>query len=318
MAILYNPHSMQALMLRPIHTFGRHPASCLTTLAAPDISKIHALVRWTGATWELCDQSRNGTLINGQRPESGCWVPLQEGNTLHFGTQPDCSWLVVDLTPPEVCLFALDGSLRCIPLSPGENLLPREDAAEANLYATQNSWVLDGLEGSRPLADGDWITLADERWEFVLGLDLGATQQLHLERSPGAAPLFEFRLSQNEEHTTLHLVLGNERRDLGERIHHYMLLTLARQRLEDAQRGLDASSQGWLAMDELARMLGVDEPYLNIQIFRARQQVHRSLDERPSDLLLLERRRGELRFGAHPFRVFKGEHEESAFQPPPA
>ncbi|MEN9986281.1 MAG: hypothetical protein RI925_1783, partial [Pseudomonadota bacterium] len=100
---------------------------------------------------------------------------------------------------------------------------------------------------------------------------------------------------------------------LGERIHHYTLATLARQRLRDARQGVEESSQGWIPLDNLARMLGVDPPYINIQIFRARQQITRALPMSRQPASLFERRRGEVRFGGYPFRILKGLTEEGCF-----
>ena len=67
MAVLHNKHLRRRVMLRPVHTFGRHPASSRTVLQEADVSKLHAVVRWNGALWEICDQSRNGTYVNGAR-----------------------------------------------------------------------------------------------------------------------------------------------------------------------------------------------------------------------------------------------------------
>ena len=127
----------------------------------------------------------------------------------------------------------------------------------------------------------------------------------HTEAQKSAA--LQFHVSLNEEHVFLRLVPARGATiDLGERVHHYCLLTLARQRLHDARLGADVSSQGWLAVEALARMLGLEQTHLNIQIYRARQHVGAAL---PSELLgdaLLERRRGEVRFGALPFRIVRG------------
>ena len=123
---------------------------------------------------------------------------------------------------------------------------------------------------------------------------------------PAIDIVLHFELSQNEEHARLLVQAGAEAIDLGERVHHYSLVTLARLRLRDAQRGVQARSQGWVSTSELARMLGVDQSYVNIQIFRGRQQV---ADALPPDLLarvLIERRRGELRIGDYGFTVLRG------------
>jgi hypothetical protein len=134
--------------------------------------------------------------------------------------------------------------------------------------------------------------------------------QPHAPPNPAIDILLHFELSQNEEHARLLVRAGAEAIDLGERVHHYSLATLARLRLRDAQRGLHARSQGWVATADLARMLGVDQSYVNIQIYRGRQQF---ADALPPDLptpTLIERRRGELRIGDYGFTVRRGAVDE--------
>ena len=46
MAILHNEHLRRRVMLRPVHTFGRHPASSRTVLQEADVSKLHAAGLW--------------------------------------------------------------------------------------------------------------------------------------------------------------------------------------------------------------------------------------------------------------------------------
>jgi len=48
---------------------------------------------------------------------------------------------------------------------------------------------------------------------------------------------------------------------------------LARQRLADQRAGVPASEQGWMYIDDLLRMLKIDDNHLNITIHRARGQI---------------------------------------------
>jgi hypothetical protein len=133
---------------------------------------------------------------------------------------------------------------------------------------------------------------------------------------PAVRPLFRFKVSLNEEHTWLHIVCNDgTEANLGERTHHYSLLTLARQRLGDAHRGLEQDSQGWVSIEELSKMLGLDTGHLNIQIFRARRQIANALPQTTHSLCVLERRRGEIRFGAVPFQIVRGSKLEGEFLP---
>jgi len=129
--------------------------------------------------------------------------------------------------------------------------------------------------------------------------------------------MFDFVASQNEEHVYLHVTQEPRLVDLGERTHHYCLLTLARKRFADSRHGLDVASQGWLSVEELAAMLGLDVPHVNTLLFRSRNQIAR---EWPNDNYLtnvVERRRGEVRFGLFHFTIVRGIELEAEFVPPP-
>jgi hypothetical protein len=133
---------------------------------------------------------------------------------------------------------------------------------------------------------------------------------------PARLQQLRLQVSLNEEHVFLTITLSGERElDLGERSHHYCLLTLARQRLSDARRGIDCSGQGWLGRQQLSDMLGVDIGNLNIQIHRACQQIARALPRGVELGELIERRRGELRFGTLPFCIVRGSSFEGEFIP---
>lgn len=134
---------------------------------------------------------------------------------------------------------------------------------------------------------------------------------------PVSLPQLRLQVSLNEEHVFLSIALSGERQlDLGERSHHYCLLTLARQRLRDAERGIDGSGQGWLGRQQLSAMLGIDIGHLNIQIHRACKQIARALPPGVQVDAVVERRCGELRFGTLPFRIVRGSSFEGEFVPP--
>jgi len=91
-----------------------------------------------------------------------------------------------------------------------------------------------------------------------------------------------FRVSRDEEYVALRACSDHHTIDLGARTHHYVLLTLARNRLEDrntwaaSSRDRQApppeSSEGWVYQDELADKLAMDESHLNVMVFRCRRQ----------------------------------------------
>lgn len=125
----------------------------------------------------------------------------------------------------------------------------------------------------------------------------------------GAAISLHFDVSLDEEHVFLSITQDQRRLDLGERVHHYALLTLARRRLADRASGIDPHSQGWIDTELLSKMLGLEAAHLNIQIFRMRRQIALALPASPD---VIERRRGQIRFGTPPVSIARGSAIEAA------
>lgn len=89
-----------------------------------------------------------------------------------------------------------------------------------------------------------------------------------------ASLVLDLHTSQNEEHTSPWIVgAAKQSLDLGERVHHYAVLLLARRRLDDARRCLEPDSCGWIGIEQLATMLGIDGAYLNILIHRCARNL---------------------------------------------
>ena len=151
---------------------------------------------------------------------------------------------------------------------------------------------------------------------FVAAAPMDDTQVAEIARE-GDAPWLVMRLSLDEEHARLEVKDGAVRTDLGERSHHYCLATLARRRMADQERGLEPGAQGWLGSAELSRMLGMETTHLNIQIFRAREQLMTARPGVPALSRLIERRRGELRIGDLPFEIYRGDNLECLYRPNP-
>lgn len=126
---------------------------------------------------------------------------------------------------------------------------------------------------------------------------------------------FHFDVSLDEEHILLKLIQGDTKLDLGERVHHYLLLTLARQRLDDIRHQVDVNEQGWLDLEALSQMLNLDPAHLNIQIHRARKQIAK-LDLQLTYLpQVIERRVGSIRFGCPWFTITRGAEDEGTLLP---
>lgn len=98
-------------------------------------------------------------------------------------------------------------------------------------------------------------------------------------------------------------------------MHHYVVLLLARRRLDDARRCLEPDSCGWIGIEQLATMLGIDGAYLNILIHRVRAQFVAALGRDHARPDPVQRRRGEVRLGLCRFRIVRGSTPEGEFTP---
>lgn len=314
MAILRNRATQRMIHLRTHHVFGRGRSSD-TLLENLDASQLHATIRWTGTHWELRDHSRNGTLLDGAMLSNG--QALRVGSVIGFGCGIGCEWLVEDLSAPSNLLWPIAHKSTPIPLG-FSNFLPQGQDAELSIHCSQQGqWICTTPQGSWVLEDGDEVQFANQTWWFVMAAEVISTMEAIVGTNiPNRArPTLHFTVSLDEEHVCLQLLDGERQLDLGERSHHYALLTLARLRLADAQRHPDSHSHGWVELERLAKMLGLDPGHLNIQIFRMRKQLSLALPPGAQVPELIERRRGSLRFGRLCFRITRGTQLEANFDP---
>jgi hypothetical protein len=311
--VLLNCATRRRLYLRAEHVFGRsHMAD--TVLDQPDASLLHASIRWTGQAWELRDHSRNGVRVNDNPLSSEAATPLQTGALIAFCRDEGSAWIVEDLAGPQSVLWPMTEAAPVISLA-RRNSLPSVEAEEIAIYAADGGWYCAAGGQVRPLRDGDEVRQGSNLWCFMS--DMAPPQTLERDgRWPIVASdlLLNFQVSLDEEHVSMQIVGREHAIGLGERAHHYCLLTLARKRLNDEALGLDQDAQGWVELERLAQMLGADPSHVNIQIFRARKQIALSL---PSDGLpdIVERRRGAVRFGHWRARILRGSTIEGVLQP---
>jgi hypothetical protein len=269
----------QVCVLSQEHVVGRATLPmCSQTIAEPHVSGVHALLRWTGGQWELRDlNSRNGTYLDGRRIQPNVALGLREGSTIGFGRASE-QWTMIDCLPPDVMVVPLDGGdpIRCA----GELLpLPSADDPRATVYRAPTGWVLEsGDEPLLPLVNMQVFEALGRLWRFCCGEASSATLAISSE-SQGLVPVemgqmhFAFAVSRDEEHVELRATCGSRTIDLGARTHHYPLLTLARRRLEDMRDGLPDTSCGWVDVEELARDPSMAPPRLNLDVYRARDQL---------------------------------------------
>ena len=315
MGTLFDPRTGDRVVLRAEHVFGRNALRADTVIDDPGISLMHAVIRWRNGRWMVSDHSRNGTFVDGRPLQAGETVALEVGAQLRLGRGPEVAWQVQDVAEPADALVPPDARQPVLLLAP-HNLLPSSEAPELCIYQAQPGlWMLEQYGETRALKDGDRVQVGSAGLHrFVAAAPMDDTQVAEI-APESAAPCLVMRLSLDEEHASLEVKDGAARTDLGERSHHYCLATLARRRMADQERGLEPGAQGWLGSAELSRMLGMETTHLNIQIFRAREQLMTALPGVAAVSRLIERRRGELRIGDLPFEIYRGDRLECRYRP---
>lgn len=302
MAIMENLVTGQQIFLKSHHVFGRNRAKADTVLKNKDISQIHASIRWDGRDWILTGLGRNGTWIDDIHLIPGKTSRLKKGTVIRFGSAEESAWRLTDQQPPATILVPVKGGGPVIELN-HFHALPDDRTPDISIYISHaGQWVCENEKGVVPLNNGDIVAYGREAWQFFCAESVDVT----VERECTKNIRFCFCVSHDEEHVSLKIAHGQNTIDLGERAHHYLLLTLARQRLKDAETGLDQETQGWIELDQLSDMLNLEASHLNIQIFRARKQVNGALPELSSLPPVVERRVGSLRFGYSDFQIMRG------------
>jgi len=252
---------------------GRAPA-CDLVLDGKTVSGHHAVIEWSGTSWELQDLgSRNGTYLDERKVTGGGRSALVRGMRLGFGRAAE-TWILTDAAAPQ--LMARNLSTDEYRVAEGGYLaLPAGASPEYCVYQDPHgSWVAERRGEPEAVSDQHVVTLGTGAvWRIYLPTTIAGT----LKDQDGAVLLvhlcLRFSVSLDEEHVALVATCGEQTWDLQSRAHHYPLLVLARQRIADLRAGLPASEQGWIRQDELSKMLRMDDNHINISIHRARAQL---------------------------------------------
>ncbi len=273
MGLLLHAGSGRLITLVVRSLVGRAP-SCTVTLDDRRASSEHAVIAWTGAGWEVRDLgSLNGTWVGGQRLEAGQRVALARDVRLGFGVNDD-AWILVDergagpaaRNPTTGELVHAAAGLLALPTmaDPRATIFPGNDGA----------WFVDTGGALDAIASGQTLVIDGTSWTILLPASLDPVPgTLQATGSPPsiAGLRLTFSVSSDEEHVDIGMgAAEGPETPLPPRSSHYLVLTLARARLADAERGVAGAEQGWLYSSDLADMLGYTAERLNVEIFRAR------------------------------------------------
>jgi hypothetical protein len=178
-----------------------------------------------------------------------------------------------DASEPVVMAVAMDGSGAVVAEGP-LLALPSVEAPEVTLYVGDDSrWYLESPDQPAAVVENGAIIVVKSRtWRFACPSAVAPTQALDSPLKLRDSELL-FSVSSDEEYVELRARCAGRDVNLGSRSQFYMLLTLARTRLEDVQRGVPESTSGWMYQEDLLRALDVPQTQLNIDVFRIRKQL---------------------------------------------
>jgi pSer/pThr/pTyr-binding forkhead associated (FHA) protein len=307
MANLFNKTSKNLINLRSQHIFGRHSANSNTIINNIEASRLHASILWNGTYWTLQDTSSNGTFVNGEIIITGIKNKLKVGDIIQFGSLNADNWVFENDNAPKSMLVSLTNDNETIELD-GIVALPNDKFPEITLYQTQaGEWVYENQSGIQKLEAGIKITINEASWYLVNAMTFDDTKKVE---SINSIPIENiktiFSVSKDEEHVSVNLQFMNQLINLGERTHHYLLLILARKRLQDMFTRIDDSEQGWIDKNLLSQQIGLDENHINILIYRFRKQILKAMPSAMKLLQIIERRRGSIRFASTSIEINGG------------
>ena len=307
MGVIKKCHSEEYALLNAEHLIGRNSLIVHTVISQKDVSKSHGTIFWGNGIWNLRDHSRNGTLINGQHRHQET-LSLKKGTVMQFGSDPETKWELIDSSPPTSYLRSTTHQNRILSLMMRDGI-PFPDDDDISFYFTgDHRWRAEQAGKVIDLQDGTTLNWKDEAWVFVENDIMDDTEDYGVIVS---SSYFRIELSADEERITVKVMGKDWALDLGERVHHYLLLALVRKRLLDRGQGYASADQGWLLMETLMKDMSkeflkeVDEYQVNLQIHRLRKQL---VKLQPYGYLfssIIERRRGELRFAHKYFQIVK-------------
>ena len=307
MAILKNIETGELVLLQSQHMFGRNIYGVNTYICNEDVSRQHATIYWKEGVWYFKDHSRNGSFVNNQLIHMDN-LKLKFGDKIRFCADRSIEWCLDDIKPPSSYLVSVTDKCKFLQLI-SCHALPSEDHPDISFfYTSEGVWNASVEDTIIKLENNHIYKFNNESWKYVENevfdetIDYGSSVK---------DSCFCFTLSPDEEHINVKIVLNNMVMDLGDRVHNYLLLALARGKYRDIKNRYNIDDQGWCSVDLIIEDLSkeccknVDVYYLNLLIYRLRKQL---IGLKPFGFKfsnIIERRSGELRFAHNNFVVMK-------------
>jgi hypothetical protein len=270
------------------------------------ISNEHAEVVWQSEHWALHDKgSKNHTYLEGRQLLPGEYLRLRQGASFTLGPLGlALGFTLVDEAPPPA--RARNTRTHTVRTAhEGILVLPDDDHLEVSVFEdAAGRWVAESEDTSRTVVDGEEIVAGGDRWK----LELSSTSRTDTVRCDDTIDTIEkvalrIVVSRNEENHDLIVFHGGHEARLKSRAHFFLILTLARVRLADADAS--AGERGWIDRDELCRMMGTTRENLAVNVHRVRDvftglKIHGAAN-------VIERRTGtgQIRLGIDTVEVVK-------------
>ncbi|OLQ74388.1 hypothetical protein BIT28_09450 [Photobacterium proteolyticum] len=319
MAFLTNQKYSSPVYLKAFHQFGRLSSTVDTTIALPDVSRIHAVIEFQ-KHWYIRDLSKNGLRVNGKLIKANHPQLLHINDQITFSSAQCAPFIVRSLEPPKDILLPTlqehgdDHDIQPIYLE-HYHFLPDESSPELVVFYDQESqqWQCEHFENSilSPLHDGEQLKFSKQTWQLFKCESPENMDTLCLSAQEKNDLCYVFNISQDEELTELMIQSASESIDCQARSHHYLTAILARYKAEDIKQNVPEPSQGWRSIEQLTKDLGLPETHINIQVHRARKQLS-ELRQTTGIMIpdLIERKRGRIRLAINDYQVIKGSHLE--------
>ena len=304
MAVLCEEATGRLSSLEAHHLVGRSHRSSLR-LTDASVSGEHASLRWTGRSWVVRDLgSRYGTFLNAQPLKAGVPMPIARGGKLAFGRERS-TWILTSDEAPDVMVMPVGGG-EGLRSEGGMIAVPSIERPTAAVFQGRDGrWILDQNGQADFIQEHTPFQVEGRSWWLCNSSPMHSTSMSGEGRETMSLDEVQlrFRVTMNEEHVEIYSRWRERNLELGSRAHYYVLLTLARIRLADAERGEPITRAGWVDQEQLLRQLHAGPEKLNLDIFRVRRQFGEHGFTPAAGIV--ERRPGakELRIGVADLRI---------------
>ena len=308
------------------HTIGRSP-TCKLVLTHKSVSSFHACVRWHDDAWQLRDLgSRNGTFLNGQRVRERPHA-LRRGDRIVLGDQEE-TWVFADDARPQAMLIPVigvhgddetGGEPSSIPTGGNDSqslilgdlrAFPSDENPQVTIFQdAEGRFFLEGVDGdSEELVAEQHVCIGNTSyWLFVPGTATGlpTTRQsgCQVVESSVRTMRLTLKVAPDEETAAAVIEAGAVQAELKPRVHLYLLVHLARLRVEEEQE--EAEGAGWVSVEVLCDDLQLTREQLGLQVFRIRDDM-KKIGLSDAAEIVDRRRRGWIRMGVSAAQIRLG------------